>query len=224
MKVACMQPYFLPYIGYWQLIHSVDKFVILDDVQYITKGWINRNKIIVKGKEQWVTIPLKDANRNRMINEIDICDKTEWLPKLRRSITYNFSKSIFFEDIGKLLNGILDYEENNLSKFLIKSISSICEYLGINTEMLIASDCCPKGNLSGQNRVRNICENLGAISYINPPGGKSLYDASSFLEREISLNFLEQCAEQDFLCSITQILFEKNKEEIKSELNKVVIN
>jgi hypothetical protein len=90
-----MQPYFLSYIGYWQLIHAVDKFVILDDVQYITKGWINRNKIIVNGKEQWITIPMMNANKNRMINEIEIWDKSQWFPKFNKLISYNFSKSLF---------------------------------------------------------------------------------------------------------------------------------
>ena len=103
-----MQPYFLPYIGYWQLINAVDKFVILDDVQYITKGWVNRNKIIVNGKENWITIPLKNANRNRMINEIEICDKSLWLPKFERSIKYNFKNSIFFKEIYELIDCILN--------------------------------------------------------------------------------------------------------------------
>ena len=213
-----MQPYFLPYIGYWQLIHSVDKFVILDDVQYITKGWINRNKIIVKGKEQWVTIPLKDANRNRMINEIEICDKTEWLPKIKRSITYNFSKSIFFEDIVKLLNGILDYEENNLSKFLIKSISSICEYLGIRTELLVSSSFSPRKESSGQARIIEICKKLRADSYINLPGGKNLYSFDCFESQSINLKFLDKVNETERQYSILENLFNESAKKINVSL------
>jgi hypothetical protein len=224
MKIACMQPYFLSYIGYWQLIHAVDKFVILDDVQYITKGWINRNKIIVNGKEQWITIPMMNANKNRIINEIKICNKNQWLPKFKRSISYNFSKSIFFKDTHELLNKIMDYEDNNLCNFLIHSISCICEYLEIKTEILIASNCCPKKELQGQSRIINICTNLGASSYINLPGGKGLYDSSFFLEAGVSLNFLNYCLKQDFLFSIAQTLFENNKHDIKSELNKIVLS
>lgn len=220
LKVACMQPYFLPYIGYWQLIHAVDKFVILDDVQFITKGWINRNKIIVNGKEHWITIPLKNANRNRMINEIEICEKSLWLPKFKRSIKYNFSKSNFFEKSYELLDCILDNKESNLSKFLLKSISSICDYLEINIDILVSSSCSPKGELKGQSRIIEICKNIGASTYINLPGGKDLYNSSSFSQEGIELEFLDQCPDQVFLCSIAQILFEKSKKDIKSNLKK----
>ena len=220
MKVACMQPYFLPYIGYWQLIHAVDKFVILDDVQYITKGWVNRNKIIVNGKEKWITIPLKNANRNRMINEIEICDKSLWLPKFERSIKYNFKNSIFFKEIYELIDCILNNEENNLSKFLLNSISSICNYLGIKTDILVSSSCSPKRELKGESRIIEICKNIGASSYINLPGGKNLYNNSSFSEEGIDLHFLEENKNEEYLCSIAQILFEKNKQAIKSELYK----
>ena len=224
MKVAIMQPYFLPYIGYWQLIHAVDKFVILDDVQYITKGWVNRNKIIVNGKENWITIPLKNANRNRMINEIEICDKSLWLPKFERSIKYNFKNSIFFKEIYELIDCILNNEENNLSKFLLNSISSICNYLGIKTDILVSSSCSPKRELKGESRIIEICKNIGANTYINPPGGKNLYNNSSFSEEGIDLHFLEQKKNEEYLCSIAQILFRKNKQDIKSELYKFKLN
>lgn len=220
MKIACMQPYFLPYIGYWQLIHAVDKFVILDDVQFITKGWINRNKIIVNSKEQWITVPIINANKNRIINEIKICDKNQWLPKFKRSIRYNFSKSIFFKDAHEILNKIMDYEDNNLCNFLIHSISIICEYLGIKTEILIASNFCPKEELQGQSRILNICTTLCASTYINLSGGKGLYDSSSFSEEGIGLHFLEQKNLDEYICSIAQILFKKNKQDIKADLYK----
>ena len=224
MKVAIMQPYFLPYIGYWQLIHAVDKFVILDDVQYITKGWVNRNKIIVNGKENWITIPLKNANRNRMINEIEICDKSLWLPKFERSIKYNFKNSIFFKEIYELIDCILNNEENNLSKFLLNSISSICNYLEINTDILVSSSCSPKRELKGESRIIEICKNIGASSYINLPGGKNLYNNASFSEEGIDLHFLEEKNNEEYLCSIAQIIFEKNKQDIKSELYKFKLN
>ena len=219
-----MQPYFLPYIGYWQLINAVDKFVILDDVQYITKGWVNRNKIIVNGKENWITIPLKNANRNRMINEIEICEKSLWLPKFERSIKYNFKNSFFFEEIYELIDFILNHEENNLSKFLLNSISSICNYLGIKTDILVSSSCSPKRELKGESRIIEICKNIGANTYINPPGGKNLYNNSSFSEEGIDLHFLEENKNEEYLCSIAQILFRENKQAIKSELYKFKLN
>jgi len=219
-----MQPYFLPYIGYWQLINAVDKFIILDDVQYITRGWVNRNKFIINGKENWITIPLKNANRNRMINEIEICDKFLWLPKFERSIKYNFKNSIFFKEIYKLIDGILNNEENNLSKYLLNSISSICNYLGIKTDILVSSSCSPKRELQGESRIIEICKNIGANTYINLPGGKNLYNNSSFSDEGIDLHFLEKTKNEEYLCSIAQILFDKNKHDIKADLYKIELN
>ena len=218
MKVACMQPYFLPYIGYWQLINAVDKFVILDDVQYITKGWVNRNKIIVNGKENWITIPLKNANRNRMINEIEICDKPLWLPKFERSIKYNFKNSIFFKEIYELIDCILNNEENNLSKYLLNSISSICNYLGIKTDILVSSSCSPKRELKGESRIIEICKNIGANTYINLPGGKNLYNYSSFSEEGIELKFLDSLNNHYNYDSIIIHLFNKSLIEINNKL------
>jgi hypothetical protein len=158
-----------------------------------------------------------------MINEIEICEKSLWLPKFKRSIRYNFKNSIFFKEIYELIDCILNNEENNLSKYLLNSISSICNYLGIKTDILFSSTCSPKQELRGQSRIIEICKNIGANTYINLPGGKDLYNSSSFSEEGIELEFLDQCPDQVFLCSIVQTLFKKSKKDIKSNLNKFVI-
>ena len=77
MTVAIMQPYLFPYIGYWQLIHAVDTFVIFDDVNYIKKGYINRNNILVNGQKQTFTLELMSASQNKLINDIDIGNNIE---------------------------------------------------------------------------------------------------------------------------------------------------
>ena len=123
MKIACMQPYFLPYIGYWQLINAVDKFVILDDVQYITKGWINRNKIYINGNDQWFTIPLECASRNKLINEIKILPHSEWFPKLSRTINYNYKNDKHYKEFYPLLEDILLY--NDFLKSSLINVESV---------------------------------------------------------------------------------------------------
>ena len=72
MKIAVMQPYFIPYIGYWQLINAVNTFVIYDDVNYIKRGWINRNRILVDGESHYFNIPVTGASQNKKINEIKV--------------------------------------------------------------------------------------------------------------------------------------------------------
>ena len=223
MKVACMQPYFLPYVGYWQLIKAVDKFVILDDVQYITRGWVNRNKIFVNGKENWITIPLKNANRNRMINEIEICDKSLWLPKFERSILYNFRKSPNFEEGYQILKGILNFEKYNLSDFLVRSIKLICESLEIKTKILMSSNFSSNKKLKGQEMIINICKQIDASEYVNLSGGLKLYDRKFFNYNKINLNFIKSNSYFQYL-SIIELILSYDFKDIKNELPKYEIN
>jgi len=205
-----MQPYFLPYIGYWQLINSVDKFVILDDVQYITKGWINRNKIYIDGKEQWITIPLEKANRNKLINELKICSSNNWKPKLQRTIEYNFKKSPNFEEGFQLFNTIINFKTNDLTTFLVRSIKLICKYLDIETEILIASKISNENNLLGEERILHLCHRLKAIEYVNLPGGKNLYDKYNFKNNNIYLKFIKENKNKKSILELIMMFSKKN--------------
>ena len=97
MKLAVMQPYLFPYIGYFQLIYAVDKFVLYDDVNYINKGWINRNNILVNGKGNLFTIPLKDASQNKLINEIYVSDEPKWKINFLQVIIRNLIEKLFLK-------------------------------------------------------------------------------------------------------------------------------
>ena len=218
MKIACMQPYFVPYIGYWQLINAVDRFVILDDVQYITRGWINRNKICVNDKDQWITIPLKDASKNKLINEIQICPTEQWIPKLQRTILYNFRKSPNFEEGYKLFNKILSCKINDLTSFLVRSIKLISEYLDINTKFFLASELLPKQKLKAQERIISLCKDLDGCHYYNLSGGVGLYNERDFKVNDLKLFFIKTKSENSFLNSILECLMIYSKDEIKNEI------
>lgn len=218
MKIACMQPYFLPYIGYWQLINAVDEFVILDDVQYITRGWINRNKISNNGNDQWFTIPLEGANRNKKINELKICSPNIWLPKLKRTIEYNFKKSPNFDEGYQLLNTITNYKTNDLKNFLVRSIKLICEFLGIENNIVLSSEISPKDKLKGQTRIIHICKKMNASFYYNPQGGIELYNKEDFTKEKIELNFIKTNSNNSFLYSILESIMIYSKNEIQDEL------
>lgn len=213
-----MQPYFLPYIGYWQLINAVDMFVILDDVQYITKGWINRNKICIDGNEQWITIPLEKANRNKLINELQICSPNNWVPKFQRTIDYNFKKSPNFEEGLQLLNTIINFKTKDLTTFLVRSIKLICGFLGIDTNITLSSELSPKDSLKGQARIIHICKKLNASSYYNPQGGIELYNKAEFIKDKIELNFIKTNSKNSFLYSFLACMMMYSRNEIQNEL------
>jgi len=190
MKVAIMQPYFLPYIGYWQLIASVDKFVILDDVNYINRGWINRNRIAVNGSPNWMTLPLHGASQNKMICELDLITGHEWRANLGNTVRRAYSKAPNFDFTFAVFNDLLQHAQGNLSSFLFKTITRLCSALGVTTEIVPTSRHFPKSGLKGSDRLIDICNRIGATEYINPPGGKDLYNTRDFSASGIALYFL----------------------------------
>lgn len=192
MKVAIMQPYFLPYIGYWHLVASVDKFVLLDDVNYINRGWINRNQIMVNGTPTWLTLPIQGASQNRLILELELTERKAWQPNFEKTIQHAYARAPYFKDGFALFKQIMGEMDGNLSESLSKSISSVVQIFKLTTEIVPTSRIFPKGGLKGQERILDICMSLGATEYVNAPGGHGLYEASAFLEAGVKLSFLSE--------------------------------
>jgi hypothetical protein len=188
MKLAIMQPYLFPYLGYFQLIRAVEAFVVYDDVNYINRGWINRNHILVQGKAQLFTLELEGASQNRLIKEVSVKCRPG---KLLKTIRQNYSKAPQFAAIYPLLEDILIQQETNLVIFLDYQLRRICEYLGLHPQWHISSALKKNNELRGQEKVLAICEELGATHYINVPGGKSLYDRETFANRGMQLCFIQ---------------------------------
>ena len=189
-KVAIMQPYFFPYIGYWQLMAIADKYVIYDDVNYIKQGWVNRNRILNKSqrKPEWLTLELSKASPNKLINEIEIGENKK---KVLNKIKANYGRAPFFKQIYPLMENALYFKEKNLSLFLENAIKVTATYLGIDTKKLLRSSTLDKDNsLKGEAKVLDICVKLDAKVYINPIGGKDLYTPDSFAKEGIDLNFI----------------------------------
>lgn len=188
--LGIMQPYFLPYLGYWQLIHSVDTFVVYDDVNYIKGGWINRNRVLVCGMASYITVPLHGASPNRHINEIAVHGSPIWREKLLRTVEIAYRRAPHFGDVFPLVETIIRYDAPLLSDFLVAQIRTLADYLDIETEIVVASDRYGDRCLSGQERVIAICREEGAHSYINAQGGQGLYDGRSFRNAGVTLEFL----------------------------------
>ncbi len=190
MKLAIMQPYLFPYIGYFQLINSVDKFIVFDDVNYIKKGWINRNRLLVDGKEYTFTIPLKKVSQNKLMNEIEILHEEKWKVKLLKTIENNYKQTRFFSTAFPLIKLSLIDKDKNLSRFIVNSLKIITKYLNIKTEIVNSSIVYSTAGLKNFDKILEICKHVKADEYINPIGGQAIYTKKYFSQQGISLSFI----------------------------------
>jgi hypothetical protein len=186
-----MQPYLFPYLGYWQLLAAVDTFVNFDDVNFIKRGWINRNNILVGGRAHMFTLPLCGASQNRLINEIEISPETSARQGILKTIEYAYKKAPCFADAFPLVESIMNYEESNLALFLHNHFHKILNYLDINTTLLLSSEIKKNNVLKAQDKIIDICGRLGATHYLNPIGGTELYNKDDFAEKNLKMNFLK---------------------------------
>ncbi|QIH09982.1 MULTISPECIES: WbqC family protein [unclassified Pseudomonas] len=189
MKLAIMQPYFFPYIGYFDLIASVDKFVFYDDVNFIKNGWINRNRLYLSGDVRYFTAPLSGASSNSKIFEVRIQPRQAWTRKLLESIRQSYAKAPNFIETFDLLRDVLDGDSESVSSLAQKSVQKSAERLGMLTNFIESSSIYENSDLKGTERVLDICLKEGTKEYINLPGGKSLYDETDFLKKGIKLSF-----------------------------------
>jgi len=190
MKLAIMQPYFFPYIGYWQLINAVKRFIIYDDVNYIKGGWINRNRILINGEPTYITVPLRQSSSYRRICDITVQSSPVWRDKLVRSIENTYRKAPFFAEVHSVIEKLIRYEADNLSDYLAHQLQALATFLGIGTEIISSSRIYENDHLSGQMRILDICKREGISTYINPQGGQTLYDIETFRRFGIDLRFI----------------------------------
>ena len=227
MKVAVMQPYFFPYIGYFQLIHCVDKFVVFDDVNFIKKGWINRNRILVNGAPFMFSIPLKQMSQNKWIRDTELSDDLTWTSKFLKTLESAYKKAPQFNQIFPAVERLLQEEHPSIASLNTASLRFVCDYLGLDTTLVPSSAAYANSDLKGQYRILDICRKEGADTYINPIGGTELYDQARFEENGIQLYFLQSDASpyrqfgHDFFpyLSMLDCLMFADKAEIKQKLS-----
>ena len=190
MKLAIMQPYYFPYIGYWQLMYAADRFVIYDDVNYIKGGWINRNRILINGKPTYITVPLHQASQYKLICETALHSSPAWHDKLVKMVEMSYRKAPEFDRVFPMIEKIIRHETTNLSEYLAYQLRTLSQHMGITTEIVVTSRCYDNNGLSGQERILDICKREYASTYINPSGGQSLYDPDTFRDAGIDLHFI----------------------------------
>lgn len=230
MKLAIMQPYVFPYIGYYQLVHAVDKFVFFDDVNYINKGWINRNKILINGKANLFTIPLKDASQNRLINEIAIAEGNG-ISKLLRTIEMSYKKAPFFSEVFDLIQSVFTTADSSISTIAKESVKKVFAFLELEKNFVDSSAIYNNRQLKGQERILDISLSEKATDYFNPIGGMELYDAASFAEKKINLHFIKSKEiryrqwDEHFVpfLSMIDVLMFSEKEQVRNFLNQYEI-
>lgn len=228
MKLGIMQPYFFPYIGYWQLINAVDKYVIYDDVNFIKGGWINRNKILMNGEAKMINIQMQGSSPNKLINEIEVSENQIHNRKLLKSIESCYKKAPYYLIAFPIIKDIITHKEKNLAKYLQYSIQKVCEYLDIKTDIVISSTIDKNNELKGEEKVIEICKLLGATEYYNAIGGMELYSYEDFSSKDLKLRFLKTSEikyeqfNNEFVSnlSIIDLLMFNSKENVKSMLNK----
>src|SRR5438067_5971752 len=193
MKLGINQPYLFPYLGYFQLLAAVDKFVVYDDVSFIKQGWINRNHILVGGKAHLFSVPLKDASSFKCIFEIQVNQEgyAAWLRKFLTTIHQSYRKAPFYEPVRRLLERVFEGNPGSIAGLALASMRETVRYLDIRTAIVETSRNYGNALLKGQHRVIDICLKEGADRYINAIGGKDLYAVADFLAHGITLQFLQ---------------------------------
>ena len=230
--IAIMQPYFFPYIGYWQLIHAADVFVVYDDGRFIERGWIGRNRILGQdGKPKFINTDIIDGSANHLINELkrQIC-----VPRAKhtvRNLHAVYHKAPHFAEAMSIIEPILLDEEPDLVRYLTMQLKTVAAYLGIETEFHLSSEVSKEGLEYAEDKAFRICHHFGIDNYINPSGnGMQLYDKAHWKEAgNINLKFLRRnediCYKQrtdEFVpdLSIIDLMMYCSRDELHDMLNR----
>lgn len=223
MKLAVMQPYLFPYIGYFQLIYAADFFLIYDDVAYIKQGYINRNSILSVNGVTRFTVPVPGASSNKMISELAF---SRGVSKIIRTIEQTYSKASYFKDVFPMILEALQHEDRAIASVCQKSYEDIFSYVGIEKKIYKTSELEYDRNNNARDRLFSLCNKFGSDCYVNSPGGRDLYSKQDFSERGIDLKFIKMLPVEypqggvEFVpnLSIIDILMRCSPEEINNML------
>ncbi len=205
MKLAIMQPYIFPYIGYFHLIDSIDTFIFYDDVNFINSGWVNRNKILVNNKEFLFTIPT-DWSQNKKISEVTVTeDYTRWKRKFFSTIKHSYGKEKYYKDGIAIIEQTFE-QSVSLNEICKRSVKNVLRYLEIEKNIIDSSTVFNNENLKSEIRIKDICKKSKANTYINTSGGKALYSKEYFANNCIQLYFIKSKENLNFLSIIDTIM------------------
>ncbi|MFZ6643636.1 WbqC family protein [Undibacterium sp. TC4M20W] len=189
LKVAIMQPYFFPYIGYFQLVNAVDLFIVYDNIKYTKKGWINRNRFLQNDQDCMFSLPLKSDSDMLDIVERELA--ADFNPrKLLQQLSGAYRRAPYFAQTLPLLEAVLLHDDKNLFRFLEHALRKTCAHLGIATEFKVSSTIPIAHELKGKHKVMAMCQAVGAHTYVNAIGGMDLYEPQEFSQHGLELKFI----------------------------------
>lgn len=218
-----MQPYFFPYIGYFQLLSAVDRFVFYDDVNYIKSGWVNRNKLFLSGAVRYITVPLTAASSFEKINKTKTHSEKEWVEKMLSSIKQSYGKAPYYKDVSGIVEKVLKSDDGYISTLAKNSITYVAEYLQLDCDFNESSALYDNEEIKGSDRVLDICRMEKAVEYWNLPGGKDLYSHDEFEANGVKLKFVEvsiepykqECPDFQSGLSIIDVMMFNDRETVK---------
>ena len=229
MKLGVMQPYFFPYLGYFQLIDAVDVFVFYTDVNFVKQSWMNRNSILGRDGKLLFSIPLSNGKSGVKIHDVQISQKREvWEKKFMRTLEYSYRKAANYEVGYELVRECFSFQGASLAEFNVHSVVTLCQWMGINTKIVQSSEGYQNRERERVSRLIDICQKEGADCYVNSPGGRSLYTQEDFQQSDIKLRFLEpklkeypQSEQKSFVegISIIDLVMNIRAEEVKALLS-----
>lgn len=187
MRVAAIQPSFIPWRGYIDFIATVDVFVFLDDVQYTTRDWRNRNKIKTPKGVEWLSVPVLHKERSQLIVDTQIDYSTQWRKKHIGSWSANYRAAPYFNALTEILNDLVGCEGTTISQLNIELTRRICAYLNIYTPMLISSELKLRG--SRTDRLIDLLRKLNANVYLSGPSADEYLDKEAFRRNGIQLEY-----------------------------------
>ena len=191
MKIGIMQPYYFPYIGYWQLMNAVDKYIVYDDVNYIKGGWINRNRLLNNGSPMYFNVKMANSSPNLLINQVLVADDDVYKGKQVKTLEMLYKKAPYFNECKDIIETIIMDKEQNLAKYLYNQIIKISRFLDMKTEIIMSSNITKNNLLKGKDKVIEIVKLLNGDTYINAAGGTELYAKEEFKQNGISLQFIK---------------------------------
>ncbi len=189
MRVAIMQPYFFPYVGYFQLMAAVDLFIVYDNIKYTKKGWINRNRMLQSGKDVMFSLPLRSDSDSLDVSERALAAEFQ-RDKLLNQWRGAYVKAPNFSAVFPMLERAVRHPDNNLFAYLAHALACTCEHLGLNTPVRVSSSIEIDHGLKGQDKVIALAKAVGASSYLNAIGGLDLYAREAFQSHGLQLQFI----------------------------------
>ena len=191
-RLAIMQPYLFPYLGYFHLVQASDLFVFYDDVNFIKGGWINRNRILSQGKDLLFSVPLCGASQNKLISEVEVLPDFKWRTKFFRQLQQSYGRAPHFEAAMHLVHEVFNEDYGCIRDLAANSITAVMDYLGFDFEHCFSSDISPNTREIGRaERLVAITKALGCEAYVNLPSGQALYSKEYFASQGVRLSFVE---------------------------------